>query len=168
MKTLFDQNQIKQRVKELGQIITNDFIDKNLVVFGLAQGGLMFCMDLIRQINLDLEYHTLKISSYGNGRTSNQPKLVYFPQNIDLNNKNVLIIDDICDTGKTLEFLIKYLNEHYKINDIKTCVLVKNLSKKSDIPNQYVGFYSHGEWLIGYGLDDKGFSRNINKIMYKE
>lgn len=170
-KNLFTKRELQNKIKELGKQITKDYKGKSLVVFGLADGGLMFAMDLIREIKLPLQYNTIVVKSYGNNYQSNgKPNIYYFPfLDLDLTNKDVLIIDDIKDSGNTLQFIKDYiLNKFNNVNSIEYCVLVKNINNNNDDINcKYYAFENNGQWLIGYGLDDKQLYRNLNKIVYK-
>lgn len=166
---MFSKDIIQKRVIEIGQQITDDYKSKNhLVVLGLADGGLMFAMDLIRKIKLPLEYYTCVVKSYGHQKQSNGcPNIHYFPT-CDLNKKHVILVDDIRDSGNTLKFVDNYIKEHYtQVLSIECCVLVKNNKQQSDINPKYYALETNGEWLFGYGLDECGLYRNINNIVYK-
>lgn len=167
---LYSKEHIETACVNIGRQITRDYKDKKLIVFALAEGGLMFAMDLIRHINLPLEYYTVVAKSYGNGMEAGKLDIKYFPDNIDWKDKEVLIIDDICDTGKTVKGLKEYIRKVSNNNDIniKTAVLVKNQATLECVSaSDYVGFYSNGEWLVGYGLDDAGLFRNLDFVGYK-
>ena len=167
---LYSKEHIETACENIGRQITRDYKDKKLIVFALAEGGLMFAMDLIRHINLPLEYYTVVAKSYGNGMKSEKLKIKYFPENIDWKDKEVLIIDDICDTGKTVKGLKEYIRKVSNNNDIniKSAVLVKNQATlECATYSDYIGFYSNGEWLVGYGLDDAGIFRNLDFVGYK-
>lgn len=170
-KTLFSSKDIQKKIINLGKQITTDYKDKQLVVFGLADGGLVFAIDLIRKIKLPLYYNTIVVKSYGIEYKSNlHPTIHYFPD-IDLNNKHVLLVDDIIDSGTTLNFINDYIKQHYNnVLSIEYCALVNNIknNKEGKIKPKYNLFESNGQWLIGYGLDDGYLYRNLNKIIYKE
>lgn len=167
---LFNNDSIEEAEIKIGKQITKDFANKNLIVLALAEGGLMFAMNLIKHINLPLEYYTVIAKSYGNGMESGKLDIKYFPENVDWKDKEVLIVDDICDTGKTVKGLKEYIRKVSNNNDIniKTAVLVKNQAAKECMTNpDYIGFFTNGEWLVGYGLDDAGIYRNLDFIGYK-
>lgn len=168
---LVSKYNIDVAIEKIGKQITKDFAGKNLIVFGLAEGGLMFAMDLIRHINLPLEYYTVVAKSYGDGMESGKLDIKYFPENIVWTNKEVLIVDDICDTGKTIARLKDYIREISNNNDIriKSAVMIQNMKYmySSEITPDYVELFSHGEWLVGYGLDDAGIFRNLDFVGYK-
>lgn len=166
---MFSKDIIQKRVIELGEQITKEYLNKEtLVVLGLADGGLMFAMDLIRKIKLPLEYYTCIIKSYGNTyQSSGEPTHFYFPE-CDLNNKNVLIVDDIKDSGNTLNYVKQHIKKTFNsVKSIECCVLVENISKENDIKPKYTALETKGEWIFGYGLDDEGLYRNINNIVFK-
>lgn len=167
---LFSKEHIEEAINNIGKQITRDYKDKKLVVLALAEGGLMFAMDLIRHINLPLEYYTVVAKSYGNGKKSGTLDIKYFPDNINWTDKDVLIVDDICDSGKSIASIMDYIRQVSNNNDIniKSAVLVKNASARCSIVPDYIGFVSNGEWLVGYGLDDAGLFRNLDFVGYKE
>ena len=167
---LFSKENIDAAIENIGRQITKDYANKNLIVLALAEGGLMFAMDLIRHINLPLEYYTVVANSYGNGKKSGTLDIKYFPDNIDWKDKEVLIVDDICDSGKSIASIMEYIIQVSNNNDIniKSAVLVKNASARCSIVPDYIGFISNGEWLVGYGLDDAQKFRNLDFVGYKE
>lgn len=171
-KDLYSKQHIQFAVENMGKQITKDYTNKKLIVFTLADGGIIFAADLIRKIDMPVEFYTVVVKSYGVNETSNQPKILYFPENIDWTDKEVLIIDDVCDSGKSVEFLKNYIKEVSKNNDIniRYAVLVQNVRNvyNSEVTPDYVGFFSHGEWLVGYGMDDQLLYRNIDHVVYKE
>ena len=167
---LFSKQHIQFAVENMGKQITRDYENKKLIVFTLADGGIIFAADLIRKIDMPVEFYTVVVKSYGIEQTSNQPRVLYFPKDIDWTDKEVLIIDDVCDSGKSVEHLKKYIRKVSKNKDIniRYAVLVKNEVNSSTIEPQYIGFFSHGEWLVGYGMDDQLLYRNIDHVVFKE
>lgn len=168
-KDLISKQELQKIIKDLGQKITKDYKNKSLVILALADGGLMFAMDLIRQIDLPLEYYTCVVKSYGNDTiSSNKPKVHYFPP-INLIQKDVIIVDDIKDSGQTLQFLKQYI-QHVSsgCKSVEYCVLFNNKNKENNIQPKYIGKDTHGEWLVGYGFDDSGLYRNIDHVVYRE
>ena len=168
---LVSKYNIDVAIEKIGKQITKDYANKNLIVLALAEGGLMFAMDLIRHINLPLEYYTVVAKSYGNGKKSGTLDIKYFPDNVDWKDKEVLIVDDICDSGKSIASIKDYIREISNNNDIriKSAVMIQNMKYvySSEITPDYVELFSHGEWLVGYGLDDAQKYRNLDFIGYK-
>lgn len=170
-KELFSKEDIDFAIENIANQIKKNYEGKDLIIIALADGGLMFAMDLIKKIDLPLEYYTAVIKSYGDGTKKGKTKVKYFPENIDWTNKSVIIVDDICDSGKTIEYLKKYIKKVSENNDIsiESAVLVKNQANQTcTIENEYIGFFTNGEWLVGYGLDDARKYRNLTYIGYKE
>lgn len=168
MKTelLFSEKQIQLAVKLVGSQITKDYFNQPLVIISIADGGLMFAMDLIRNIKTPLEYYTCICKSYGAENQAGKLQIKYFPQ-CDLNNKHVIIVDDIKDTGNTLSALKSTIINNYDTLSVEYCVLIENINKKNDIIPKYVALRSEGQWVIGYGLDNQFFDRNLPYIIYR-
>jgi hypoxanthine phosphoribosyltransferase len=144
--------QISQRVEELGHQIAKDYENKNLVVICVLKGGVVFFSDLIRYLKRPLECEFIRISSYGNAMTSSGTVTVTKDVEIDLNGKDVLLIEDIVDTGTSILFLRKHFQQRYpKLNSLKVCTLL--LRQTSPEPVEYSGFVIDDGFVIGYGLD---------------
>lgn len=169
VKILLTEEQIKNRVKELALEIEKDFPDNNLYIIGLMNGSFMFVSDLIRELKKNVCVDFIKIKSYNHENKQGDIKLLSDLNEMDLTLKNVLIVDDILDTGKTLAFataLIAFKNP--KI--IKTCVLLDKPSRRQiNFKADYVGFTIDDHFVYGYGLDSCcGYNRNLKDIVYKD
>lgn len=166
-QVMFQHEDVKRRIQNVGRHITSTYDDKQLVVLAIGQGGLVFAIDLIRQIDLPLQYHTVIVSSYGNEHSGGNINLKYFPQNVDFTNKRVIIVDDVCDKGNTIKYIRDYLIKQFQVdvNNIKTCTMVNNLSAQKAIDIDFYCFPSQGEWLVGYGLDEHQKYRNLKDIV---
>jgi len=164
---LISKKEIKNRIKELSKEINDSFIkNEELVIICLLKGSFIFAADLVRLINRRCFIHFIKASSYyGNTETSG---IVNFSEDIDIdiNNKNILLIDDILDTGFTLKKITDFLNKRNpKI--LKTCVLLdKKGRRKVDFESDYIGFVIDDVFVIGYGLDFDEEYRNLPEIYY--
>lgn len=157
---LIDTKQIHNRIKELAKLITLDYQDKNLVILPILKGTIMFVADLVRAIPLPLKLEFVEISSY---RNSTQPQTLILTKSIqlDIKNKDVLILDDILDTGQTLQYVRNLINE-YKPRSIKICVLLdKTQTRQTDIQADYTGFRIPKMFVVGYGLDYAEQYRNL-------
>lgn len=161
---LISKEQIDKRVKELANTITNDYKDKNLVVVGILKGAFIFMADLIRNIDLNLQVDFVRLKSYGSKMESSGAVTITKDVELDLTNKDVLVIEDIVDTGYTLKYIVEMLKLH-KANSVKICCLIdKKERRKVDINADYVGFEIKEGFLVGYGLDyDENF-RHLNGI----
>lgn len=151
-RILLSSEQIQQRVKELGEQITNDYKDNPPVIICMLKGAIYFFADLTRNIKLPITFDFARLSSYKNGMTSGEMELV---ANIttEIKDKDILIVEDIVDSGKTLSYFINLLKEKQP-KSIKICTFMdKKESRKVEINADYVGFDIPCGFVIGYGLD---------------
>ncbi len=138
-KVLISEEEIRRRVGELAAQVQSDFAGRDLVVVGLLTGTLMFLADLVREIDLPLRLDFIGVSSYGDGTESRE--LVFTKElKLDVANRDVLLVDDILDTGKTLRAVINKLGRMTP-SQVRTCVLLsKKARREYDIPADYIGF----------------------------
>ena len=157
---LISQRQIATRVASLARMIEADFSGKEMVVVSLLNGTVMFLADLIRHLSLPLRLDFMGVSSYGSGTESGN--LVYTKDlRLDVHNRDVLLVDDILDTGKTLSNVVGKLSL-LKPRQIKTCVLLNKAARRTEnIHADYVGFEIPDLFVIGYGLDFAERYRNL-------
>ena len=151
-RILLTQEQIQNRIKELGEEITRDYADKEPVIICMLKGAVYFFADLTKHINLPIMIDFARLSSYRNGTTSGKMELI---ANITakIEGKDVLIVEDIVDSGKTLAYFINLLKEKNP-KSIKICsFLDKKERREADITADYVGFDIPCGFGIGYGLD---------------
>jgi len=150
---VFDEETISNRVAALGGEIADHYRDGELVVLGLLKGSFIFLADLVRKIGRPLRVDFLIAASYGSGTTSSgQVRLVYDPE-VDLEGKHVLVVEDIVDSGNTLNRLLCLLDER-KPRSLEVCTLLhKRLARALAIEPRFVGFDAPPEFLVGYGLD---------------
>lgn len=158
---LFTEEQIKTRIEEIGKIITEDFKDKKLYVLPLLRGSFIFGADLFRALDCKAKVGFMTTSSYGDSETSSgNVKVVNdIPDNIE--GWDVLIVDDIVDTGTTMDYVINHV-KNLGAASVKTCVLLDKPSRrKVDIKTDYCCFEIEDLFVVGYGLDYEGFYRNV-------
>lgn len=157
---LIGEWQIAHRVEELANHIMEEFRDKDLVVVSLLNGTIMFLADLIRQINMPMHLDFIGVSSYGSGTESRE--LVYTKDlRLDVKGRDVLLVDDILDTGRTLKDVKGRLNK-LQPRTIKTCVLLDKPDRRSEeVQADYVGFEVPDFFVVGYGLDYAERYRNL-------
>ena len=159
---LFTEEQIKTRIAEVGKIITEDYKDKKLYVLPLLRGSFIFGADLFRALDTTkAKVGFMTTSSYGHSEVSSgEVKVVNdIPDNIE--GWDVLIVDDIIDTGYTMEFVINYVKER-GANSVKTCTLLDKPSRrKVDLKPDYCCFEIEDLFVVGYGLDYENFYRNV-------
>jgi hypoxanthine phosphoribosyltransferase len=161
-RVLISATKLQQRVRELGEQITKDYAGKEPVLVGVLRGVLVFIADLMRQISLPTSVDLMSISSYdGNGSAA-----VRIQKDLDLNIKgrHVILIEDIVDTGMTLNTLIDYLQTKRPAS-LKVCTLLdKRARRLINVPLEYVGFEIPDEFVVGYGLDFNQRFRNLGFI----
>ncbi|MFA7573026.1 MAG: hypoxanthine phosphoribosyltransferase [Lutispora sp.] len=161
LKILINQNEIKEKVKELGEKITNDYKDKNLMVVGILKGCVVFLSDLIREINLPLTMDFMVVSSYGSSTKSSGVVRIVKDLEKDIAGKDILIVEDIVDTGLTLNYLVDYLKSR-NASSVKICTLLEKPDRrKAEVDLEYVGFHIPDEFVVGYGLDYAETYRNL-------
>lgn len=164
-KTLITSREIKRRIKVLAGLINADFKGEKLIVLVLLKGSFIFAADLLRQVKLDSTIDFAKVQSYGASMT--QKKLVWHLKMTEhLEGKNVLIIDDIYDSGKTLYNVVRYVKT-LKPQRVSTCVLLKKRRQRKEyggIKLDYKGFDVPDVFVVGYGLDFAGRYRNLPYI----
>ncbi len=161
---LIDEAELVKINDELGRKITADYKDSNkpLVVIVILKGSLVFAADVIRKIELPLQLEFMKVSSYGAGtKTSGEIKVHLDLMRDDLDNLNILIIEDIVDTGRTLSRLTQLLRNR-NAHSVKTCTLLDKPSRREvDFAPDYVGRTIPDEFVVGYGLDFDEKYRNL-------
>ena len=158
---LFSEEAIRQRVRELGAEITKEYTGKPLLLIGVLKGCFVFLADIARQIDLDCEIRFLMASSYGFSSVTSGK--VNIDRNIDftVEGKDVLIIEDILDSGITLTALRAFIARH-KPNSLKTCTLLDKPERRQvPITPDYTGFDCPNEFVVGYGLDYGERYRNL-------
>lgn len=162
---VISHNDIKRRVQVLGREIAQAYQGRNLVVIGILNGSFVFLADLIRQIDLELKVDFLRVASYGNAES---PSELRFVKDIELPvaGRDVLVVEDIIDTGKTINYIKKYLSGKQP-NSIKICTLIdKRERREVEITADYTGFEVKQGFLVGYGLDYAEQYRNLPDIYH--
>ncbi len=162
---LIGEDEIKRRVRELGDRIAVEFRDAGeFVVVGLLKGAFVFTADLIREIDLPLKVDFLWVSSYGQSMESAGTIKVLKDLETDIEDRDVLLVDDILDTGTTLKEIHAFLLMKNP-RRLKTCVLLdKKGRRKVDFEADYVGFEVPNRFLVGYGLDWGELGRNLSGV----
>ena len=156
---LFSHTQIQRRVKALAKRISHDYIGKNLVLVGILKGVICFMSDLMQQISLPLAVDFMAISYYG---TDNEAA-VKITKDFDtsISGLDVLMVEDIVDTGMTLNYILNHLASHNPAS-LRVCTLLdKRIRRLVDVPLDYIGFEIPDEFVVGYGLDYHGEYRNL-------
>lgn len=161
---LLTKEQIDERVKEMGKTLTEDYKGKDLVVVILLKGAAWFATDLTRVIDLPLRVDFMVASSYGNGTSTTGNVKVKLDLSEDIKGKDVLVIDDIIDSGVTFAAISDMLRQ-YKPASLKTAALCDKAERRiNGLEADYVGFKIPDEFVVGYGLDYAGDYRNLPYI----
>ncbi|HXX58575.1 MAG TPA: hypoxanthine phosphoribosyltransferase [Thermodesulfovibrionales bacterium] len=162
-KPLFSTDQIQQRVRELAESISKDYEGKDLLAVGILRGAFMFHSDLVRSIKIPLTIDFLVTESYAKAETTGEVK-VYYDVREDITDKDVLLVEDIVDSGITLSRVRERMLSR-KPRSLKTCVFLdKRERREIDVPLDYVGFTIPNEFVVGYGLDYDNRFRNLPYI----
>jgi hypoxanthine phosphoribosyltransferase len=161
---VFDEETIARRVRELGREITEAYPEGELLVLGLLKGSFIFLSDLVRTIERPLEVDFLIASSYGAGKTSSGTVQLLYDPETGLAGKHILLVEDIIDSGKTLQRLLGLLAER-RPRSLAICALLdKQLAPKRPAELRFVGFRAPPAFLVGYGLDHAENYRNLPVI----
>lgn len=161
---LLSYEQIKKRIRFLGIQLNVDFENRVPVFIGVLNGSFIFLGDLMKEIEISSEVTFVKVSSYTGAHTSGKINL-QLDVTMNLKDRDVILVEDIVDTGITLEYLIKMIKKHHPAS-LSVCTLLlkpKSLQREIDTIN-YVGFELPDDFVVGYGLDYKGLGRNLKDI----
>lgn len=158
---LLNEEQIQSIVTRVGQEITRDYAGKNLVLVSVLKGSVVFMADLMRAVDLPLSIDFMVVSSYGNGTESSGTVKIIKDLDLDLSGQDLLLVEDILDTGRTLYNLREILRMRHP-SSIKICTFLdKPERRKADIHADYVGAQVPDEFVVGYGLDFSQLYRNL-------
>jgi hypoxanthine phosphoribosyltransferase len=160
-EVLIDEASLQNRIAELGAAITDDYRGRDLLLVGVLKGAIFFMADLMRQIDLPCEVDFMAISSYGAGVDSSGVVRILKDLDISIEGRNVLVVEDIVDSGLTLSYLLRNL-EAREPASLETCALLtKPERRENDVICRYVGFEIPNRFVIGYGLDFAERYRNL-------
>ncbi len=163
-KILLDDETIQKRVKELADQISEDYKDEKVMFIGILKGSIAFMADLMKAMSIDIQIDFMAVSSYGASTKSTGVVRILKDLDADIKDKNILIIEDIIDTGTTLKYLMGYLQSRGP-KSIKICSLLdKPDRRKADIKADYIGFNIPDEFVVGYGLDYAEWYRSLPYI----
>jgi hypoxanthine phosphoribosyltransferase len=162
----FSEEQIQHRIAEMAEEINKAYANcSRLVVIAVLKGSFMFVSDLIRHIKVPCQVEFVRLASYGNGQQSSgtvKPVDLSLPS---LSGEDVLIVEDIIDTGLTLHFFMDYLTSLHHTRSLRLAVLLDKVeARKKDVKVDFAGFTVGNQFLVGYGLDFAGYYRNLPYI----
>jgi hypoxanthine phosphoribosyltransferase len=161
---LLTKEQIAERVEELGIRISKDYQDDPPIMVSVLKGGFIFLADLVRAISIPIEIDFMEVSSYGDGTVSSGVVRILEDLSLNIEDRHILIVEDIIDTGHTLRYIIENLKTRHP-KSVKICTLLDRRGRREvEIPLDYVGFVVPDKFVIGYGLDLAQKYRNLPYI----
>ncbi|QGU96903.1 hypoxanthine phosphoribosyltransferase [Clostridium bovifaecis] len=160
-KVLFTEKEIGERIKEIGQEISEDYKGKDLILVGVLKGSVPFMADLMKKIEISCSMDFMAVSSYGNSTETSGVVRILKDLDFEIENKHVLIVEDIVDSGITLKYLKKYLSAKNPASVEIACLLNKPERREAEIDVKYLGFNVPNYFLVGYGLDYAEKYRNL-------
>ena len=169
LKVLFSETQIQEAIANLGKVLNEKYRDEEIYLICVLKGSVMFMADLAKHLKMPVKMEFIRLSSYGSAFTSTGKVNAVDISLPDLNDKNVLVIEDIIDTGHTAKFLVDFINLNFHTKTMKFCSLLdKKIKREVDIDADYYCFEIDDKFLVGYGLDYDGYYRKIPYIGYIE
>ena len=170
LKVLIDSKTLNNRIKELADEINSFYgVNNPLTLICILRGAVMFYVELAKHLKMPVKMEFVTLSSYGNSEKSSGKIKAVNLAIPDLENQNALIVEDIIDTGLTLDFLLKFIKTNCKVQDVKLAVLFdKKRARKYDIEPDFSAFEVDDKFIVGFGLDYNGFYRNLDYVGYFE
>ena len=167
LKVLRDEAEIQKRVREIADSLNERFKEEEIYIICVLKGSIMFTVDLIKNLKMPLRTEFIRLASYGHDFTSSGKVKAVDISLPDLNGKNAVIVEDIIDTGRTAKFLVDFIHMNFKVKNLVFCSLMdKKCKREVDIQPDIYGFEIDDKFLVGYGLDYKGYYRNLTYIGY--
>ncbi|MBC2734175.1 MAG: hypoxanthine phosphoribosyltransferase [Desulfobacteraceae bacterium] len=160
------KKEIDAQVSHIAQVISADYKDRELILIGILKGAFIFLSDLIRQLSIPVKVDFMCVSSYGDHTTSSGRIKLIKDVDININNKDVLIVEDIVDTGVTLSYLVDHLHAS-GASSVRICTLIdKRERRETDVRVDYACHTVDKGFLVGYGLDYAEFYRNLPEVYH--
>jgi hypoxanthine phosphoribosyltransferase len=164
LKVLIRRARIQKRVVEVARGITKDFKGERVHLVGVLKGACIFLSDLVREINLDTSIDFIAVSSYGKGKQSSGQVRLLKDLDSSIEGLNVVVVEDILDTGVTLTYLLRILKQR-KPKSLKIAALLDKPSRRiRDVKGDYIGFTIPNDFVVGYGLDYAERYRNLKDV----
>ncbi|MBS3908355.1 MAG: hypoxanthine phosphoribosyltransferase [Actinobacteria bacterium] len=160
-EVLVTRDDIRSKVEELGALISKDYSDKNLLMVGILRGAFVFLADLIREVHIAMETDFIAISSYGSSTNTSGVVRILKDLDDDIEGRHILIVEDILDTGLTLNYLVKNLSSRRPASLEVCSFIIKEGKQRVPITPKYSGFTVPNTFVVGYGLDYAQKYRNI-------
>ena len=164
LRVLVSEEEIRTAVKGLGQIISRDYADKNLMLVGVLKGSAVFMSDLMRSISIYATVDFMSVSSYGNGTSTSGAVRILKDLDSSITGRHLLIVEDIIDSGLTMQYLLNNLASRGAAS-LRVCTLLDKPERRlTDVRADYTGFAVPNEFVVGYGLDYNQMYRNLPDI----
>ena len=160
-EVLIDEDTLRTRVAELGAEVSGDYEGRDLLLIGVLKGAVFFMADLMRHITVPCEVDFMAISSYGDSTDTSGIVRILKDLDINIERRDVLVVEDIIDSGLTLSYLMRNLESREPASLAVCALLTKPARREIDVPVRYVGFEIPNRFVIGYGLDFGGRYRNL-------
>lgn len=169
IKVLISENQLQTRIKQIADKLNEFYKEEEICVICVLKGAVMFATDLVKNLNMPVTMEFIRLSSYGAGTQSSGKVNAVDIKLPDLNDKNVVIVEDIVDTGLTAKFLLDFIACNFHTKSTKfVSLLDKKITRKTDIKPDYYCFDIDDKFVVGYGLDYNGYFRNLKYIGYAD
>ncbi|CDI48249.1 hypoxanthine phosphoribosyltransferase [Clostridium tetani] len=163
-EVLYSQEELRKKIKEMGKKISEDYKGKDLILIGVLKGSVIFMADLMKEINIPCSMDFMAVSSYGNSSETSGVVRILKDLDFEIENRDVLIVEDIVDSGVTLRYLVDYLKGRKPASIEIVCLLNKEERRQSNIDVKYIGFDVPDYFIVGYGLDYAEKYRNLPYI----
>jgi len=160
-EVLIDEDRLQERIRELGQELSRDYEGRELLLVGVLKGAVFFMADLMRNLTIPCEIDFMAISSYGDSTDSSGVVRILKDLDINIEGRDVLIVEDIIDSGLTLSYLMRNLEARGPASLEICSLLTKPERREADVPVRYIGFEIPNRFVIGYGLDFAERYRNL-------
>jgi hypoxanthine phosphoribosyltransferase len=160
-EVLIDRDVLQRRIQELGEEISTDYAGRDLLLIGVLKGAVFFMADLMRNLTIPCEIDFMAISSYGDSTDSSGVVRILKDLDINIEGRDVLIVEDIIDSGLTLSYLMRNLEARSPASLEICALLTKPERREADVPVRYIGFEIPNRFVIGYGLDFAERYRNL-------
>lgn len=158
---LITEHEIQDKIRELAKRITDDYLGKELLLVGVLKGAFMVMSDLSRQISIPVEFDFMAVSSYGSATKTSGVVRILKDLDYEISGRDVLLVEDIIDSGLTLNYLLRYLRAR-KPRSLEVCALLRKSGiQQVDVDVKYEGFEIPPEFVVGYGLDYEQQYRNL-------
>ena len=156
--------ELQRRIRELGAEISRDYADRDLIMIGVLKGAVLFLADLMRELTVPCEVDFMAVSSYGSATDSSGVVRILKDLDSSIEGRNVLIVEDIIDSGLTLQYLLRNLRARNPASVEVCALLTKPDRRRVELPIRYVGFEIPNRYVIGYGLDYAQRYRNLDCV----